>query len=110
MSKAAQNMLTSNLAIELGEEGICVAAMHPGIVATEMTGNQGTPADEVAGDLKRTIGGARHGPVGLISRPIRRRNPVVVCYVNTRLSSGTAISRIVTNSMTNAKGIAPRKI
>ena len=50
-------MLTSNLAIELGEEGICVAAMHPGIVATEMTGNQGTPADEVAGDLKRTIGG-----------------------------------------------------
>ncbi|HCH56666.1 MAG TPA: short-chain dehydrogenase [Rhodospirillaceae bacterium] len=57
MSKAAQNMLTSNLAIELGKEGICVVAMHPGIVATEMTGNQGTPADEVAGDLKRTIGG-----------------------------------------------------
>ena len=57
MSKAAQNMLTSNLAIELRKEGICVVAMHPGIVATEMTGNQGTPADEVAGDLKRTIGG-----------------------------------------------------
>ena len=57
MSKAAQNMLTSNLAIELGKEGICVVAMHPGIVATEMTGNQGTPADEVAGDFKRTIGG-----------------------------------------------------
>ena len=57
MSKAAQNMLTSNLAIELSKEGICVAAMHPGIVATKMTGNQGTPADEVAGDLKRTIGG-----------------------------------------------------
>ena len=55
MSKAAQNMLTSNLAIEFGKEGICVVAMHPGIIATEMTGNQGTPADEVAGDLKRTI-------------------------------------------------------
>ena len=45
------------MAIELGKEGICVVAMHPGIVATEMTANQGTPADEVADDLKRTIGG-----------------------------------------------------
>lgn len=57
MSKAAQNMLTSNLAIELGKEGVCVAALHPGIVATGMTGGKGTPADEVARDLKKTIDG-----------------------------------------------------
>jgi len=57
MSKAAQNMLTSNLAIELGKKGVCVAALHPGIVATGMTGGKGTPADEVARDLKKTIDG-----------------------------------------------------
>ena len=34
ISKAAQNMLTSNLALELGNEGVYVAAIHPGIVAT----------------------------------------------------------------------------
>ena len=57
MSKAAQNMLTSNLAVELGKAGIIVAAAHPGIVATGMTGGKGTPADEVARDLKQTIDG-----------------------------------------------------
>lgn len=57
MSKAAQNMLTSNLAIELGKEGIIVAALHPGIVATGMTGGKGTPAEEAAGNLKSVIDG-----------------------------------------------------
>lgn len=57
MSKAAQNMLTSNLAIELQDQGVIVAAAHPGIVATGMTGGKGTPADEVARDLKQTIDG-----------------------------------------------------
>ena len=57
MSKAAQNMLTSNLAVELKEQGVIVAAAHPGIVATGMTGGKGTPADEVARDLKQTIDG-----------------------------------------------------
>lgn len=56
MSKAAQNMLTRNLAIELGKEDIIVAAIHPGIVATGMTGGDGTPADEVAKDVKSLIG------------------------------------------------------
>ena len=55
MSKAAQNMLTSNLAIELAKEDVLVAALHPGIVATGMTGGKGTPADEVAIDLKAVI-------------------------------------------------------
>ena len=55
MSKAAQNMLTSNLAIELAKQNVLVAALHPGIVATGMTGGKGTPADEVAIDLKAVI-------------------------------------------------------
>jgi NAD(P)-dependent dehydrogenase (short-subunit alcohol dehydrogenase family) len=57
MSKAAQNMLTSNLAIELGKEGIIVATLHPGIVATGMTNGKGTPAIEAAGNLKSVIDG-----------------------------------------------------
>lgn len=56
MSKAAQNMLTANLAHDLAEDGVIVAALHPGIVATGMTGGSGTPADAVARDLKRVIG------------------------------------------------------
>jgi NAD(P)-dependent dehydrogenase (short-subunit alcohol dehydrogenase family) len=55
MSKAAQNMLTSNLSIDLAKEDVIVAALHPGIVATSMTGGKGTPADEVARDLKAVI-------------------------------------------------------
>lgn len=55
MSKAAQNMLTSNLSIDLAKEDVIVAALHPGIVATRMTGGKGTPADEVAQDLKAVI-------------------------------------------------------
>lgn len=56
MSKAAQNMLTSNLAIELGREDVIVAAIHPGIVATGMTNGNGTPADEVARDIRTVVG------------------------------------------------------
>jgi NAD(P)-dependent dehydrogenase (short-subunit alcohol dehydrogenase family) len=55
MSKAAQNMLTSNLAIELGREDVIVAAIHPGIVATGMTNGNGAPADEVARDIKTLV-------------------------------------------------------
>ena len=55
MSKAAQNMLTANLAIDLAEDGVIVAALHPGIVATGMTGGAGDPADAVARDLLAAI-------------------------------------------------------
>ena len=55
MSKAAQNMLTTNLSIDLAKEDVIVAALHPGIVATDMTGGKGIPADEVARDLKAVI-------------------------------------------------------
>ena len=55
ISKAAQNMLTSNLSIDLARENVIVAGLHPGIVATSMNGGKGSPADEVAGDLKAVI-------------------------------------------------------
>jgi NAD(P)-dependent dehydrogenase (short-subunit alcohol dehydrogenase family) len=64
MSKAAQNMLTSNLAVELSKEDICVVALHPGIVATGMTEGKGTSADEVARDLKKTIERLRQNQSG----------------------------------------------
>ena len=41
MSKAAANMAARNLAIELREKGIAVAALHPGYVRTDMTGGRG---------------------------------------------------------------------
>jgi NAD(P)-dependent dehydrogenase (short-subunit alcohol dehydrogenase family) len=64
MSKAAQNMLTSNLATELGKEGIIVAALHPGIVATGMTAGKGTPPDEAAGNVKSVIDGLNNEKSG----------------------------------------------
>ena len=55
MSKAAQNMLTSNLARDLLRDGVTVIAIHPGIVATKMTGHSGARPDEVADDMKNVI-------------------------------------------------------
>ena len=51
MSKAAANMAGKNLAIELAERGIAVGILHPGMVATEMTGNTGVTADHSASGL-----------------------------------------------------------
>ncbi|MEE2661967.1 MAG: SDR family oxidoreductase [Pseudomonadota bacterium] len=56
MSKAAQNMLTSNLARDLLRDGVTVVAIHPGIVATKMTGHSGALPNEVADDMKNVIG------------------------------------------------------
>ena len=55
MSKAAQNMLTSNLARDLLRDGVAVIAIHPGIIATKMTGHSGARPDEVADDMKNVI-------------------------------------------------------
>ncbi len=41
MSKVAANMLVKSLSIDLKDSGISVFALHPGYVATDMTGNQG---------------------------------------------------------------------
>jgi NAD(P)-dependent dehydrogenase (short-subunit alcohol dehydrogenase family) len=65
MSKAALNMATKNLALELEPEGIVVVSVNPGWVKTDMGGPQApTPVEEAAGDLVRLadgLGGADNG-------------------------------------------------
>lgn len=51
MSKAALNMLGVNLAHDFMKRGIAVAILHPGLVATEMTGEYGIPPRESAEGL-----------------------------------------------------------
>jgi NAD(P)-dependent dehydrogenase (short-subunit alcohol dehydrogenase family) len=46
MSKAALNMAGVNLAHDFRSKGIAVAILHPGMVATEMTGRHGIPVSE----------------------------------------------------------------
>lgn len=54
MSKAAVNAAGVSLAHDLKGRGIAVALLHPGMVATEMTGKHGIPAEEsVRGLLAR---------------------------------------------------------
>ena len=55
MSKAAANMAGKNLAIELHDRGIAVGILHPGMVATEMTGNTGVTAEHSASGLLKRI-------------------------------------------------------
>jgi NAD(P)-dependent dehydrogenase (short-subunit alcohol dehydrogenase family) len=55
MSKAAVNMAGANLAIDLREKGIPVALLHPGMVATEMTGNRGVSTSHAAAGLIQRI-------------------------------------------------------
>jgi NAD(P)-dependent dehydrogenase (short-subunit alcohol dehydrogenase family) len=48
-SKTAVNQIGTNLSLELKPRGIAVILLHPGLVATEMTGGQGvSPADSAA--------------------------------------------------------------
>ena len=50
MSKAALNIAGKSLAVDLKPAGIAVAILHPGMVATEMTGRHGIePAVSAAG-------------------------------------------------------------
>ncbi|MDH3689678.1 MAG: SDR family oxidoreductase [Gammaproteobacteria bacterium] len=51
MSKAAVNMAGVSLAQDLHERGIAVVLLHPGMVATEMTGRTGIPPEEAASGL-----------------------------------------------------------
>lgn len=50
-SKAAVNMIGINLMHELRPRGIAIALLHPGLVATDMTGNHGIPAAKSARGL-----------------------------------------------------------
>ena len=51
MSKAAVNMAGMSLARDLKDRGIAVALLHPGMVATDMTGGRGIPVERSAGGL-----------------------------------------------------------
>lgn len=55
MSKAAANMVAKSLAVDLKEQGIAVAALHPGYVKTDMTSHKGHVD-------------AKHAAAGLIAR------------------------------------------
>jgi NAD(P)-dependent dehydrogenase (short-subunit alcohol dehydrogenase family) len=53
-SKTAVNQIGTNLKHDLAPRGISVALLHPGLVATEMTGGQGiTPKESAEGLIKR---------------------------------------------------------
>jgi len=55
MSKAAVNAAGRSLAMDLREQGIALAMLHPGFVRTQMTGGQGEiePAQAAAGLIQR---------------------------------------------------------
>jgi NAD(P)-dependent dehydrogenase (short-subunit alcohol dehydrogenase family) len=55
MSKAALNMAAKSLAVDLREQGVCVAILHPGMVKTDMVGSHGQvePDDAARGLLQR---------------------------------------------------------
>jgi NAD(P)-dependent dehydrogenase (short-subunit alcohol dehydrogenase family) len=55
MSKAAANMAGMNLSIELRDKGIAVGILHPGLVATAMTGNKGISTEHSASGLIERI-------------------------------------------------------
>ena len=53
-SKTAVNMVGTNLMHEFRPRGIAVALLHPGLVATDMTGGTGiTPAESARGLIQR---------------------------------------------------------
>lgn len=56
MSKAAVNAAGMSLARDLAGRGIAVALIHPGMVATEMTGKHGIPPEEAARGVLARIG------------------------------------------------------
>ena len=51
MSKAAVNMAGVSLALDLKDRGIAVVLLHPGMVATDMTGGRGIPVERSASGL-----------------------------------------------------------
>jgi short-subunit dehydrogenase len=51
MSKVAVNMAGMSLARDLKDRGVAVALLHPGMVATDMTGGRGVPAEHSAAGL-----------------------------------------------------------
>ena len=64
ISKAALNMAGVNLAHDFRGKGIAVAILHPGMVATEMTGRHGIPVSESAEGLVARIDQLQLGDSG----------------------------------------------
>ena len=56
-SKAAVNIIGVSLARDLESRNIAVATLHPGMVATDMTANNGIPVSEAASGLIARIDG-----------------------------------------------------
>jgi len=55
ISKAGVNMVGKSLAEDLRDQNIAVRILHPGMVATEMTGRNGIPPAESASGLLARI-------------------------------------------------------
>lgn len=51
MSKAAVNIAGKSLSVDLRPRGIAVGILHPGMVATDMTGGSGVPVEHAARGL-----------------------------------------------------------
>jgi len=65
MSKAAANIAAKSLSVDLHAEGIGVFVLHPGYVATDMTGNQGpTHVTEAAQGLIARMDELGHSSTG----------------------------------------------
>lgn len=56
-SKTAVNQIGTNLRHDLGAKGVAVAMLHPGLVATDMTGGQGVAVQDSAKGLRERIAG-----------------------------------------------------
>lgn len=55
MSKAALNMAAVSYAHDVKHKGICIGVLHPGLVSTDMTNQNGMPASEAAKNILTRI-------------------------------------------------------
>jgi NAD(P)-dependent dehydrogenase (short-subunit alcohol dehydrogenase family) len=64
MSKAAVNMAARSLSVDLRDAGVSVFLLHPGFVATDMTGHEGIPAEQAAKGLIERMDSLGPGETG----------------------------------------------